>query len=150
MKLLVCDYISQVYRVRRLSKEVEDEEMEYYRAQHVVGEGAFGGYFFEFIFILGVDLGPQRSSQHELTNGAREPSQERVEGEIGDQHTVCELHNAREHEEEQERVNELEAVRCLVVVRLPQRLDDCRLRWRRRLRFGHYTARFCMQNAIQR
>lgn len=51
MKLLVCDYISQVYRVRRLSKEVEDEEMEYYRAQHVVGEGAESSVLLLFLLV---------------------------------------------------------------------------------------------------
>lgn len=51
------------------------------------------------------------------------PSQERVEGEVGDEDAVEELYDAREHEEDQERVNGLEARRGRLVVGVPQRQD---------------------------
>lgn len=65
------------------------------------------------------------------------PSQERVEGEVGDEDAIEELYDAREHEEDQERVNGLEARRSRLVVGVPQRQDGALLRARRgRLRLG--------------
>lgn len=47
------------------------------------------------------------------------PRQECIIGEVGYQDTICELHNARKHQEEQERINEFKTIWRVVVVGFP-------------------------------
>jgi len=54
------------------------------------------------------------------------PGQESVERIVGDQHTVEELHDAREHQEEEKRVDIFETVSCLFIVRFPEVLYGIR------------------------
>ena len=67
------------------------------------------------------------------------PSQERIVREVANEHAVDELHNARKHEEDEERVNEFKPVGRVVVVRLPQRVErvDGGCAVRRRGFWGH-------------
>lgn len=62
------------------------------------------------------------------------PSQECVVGKVANEYAVDELHNARKHQEDEERVDEFKPVRRVVVVRLPQRVEridrGCAVRWR--------------------
>lgn len=46
-------------------------------------------------------------------------SEERVKREVGDQETVCEDSDSREHSENHEAIYELESCRCVVLVCLP-------------------------------
>lgn len=80
----------------------------------------------------------ERRGEYELADRAREagkrhyqrhlklewrdvlPSKECIERKIGDKNAVKELRDAREHDEDQERVNELESRGRLHVVRAPE------------------------------
>ncbi len=42
------------------------------------------------------------------------PSNERVEGKVGDEGTVDKLNDARKHQEDQERIDDFESLRCVV------------------------------------
>jgi hypothetical protein len=47
------------------------------------------------------------------------PREECIVREAGYQDTIYELHNARKHQEEQERINEFETVWCIITVGFP-------------------------------
>ena len=51
------------------------------------------------------------------------PSQKCVEREVCNEDTIQELHDPREHEEDKERIDEFQSLRCVVGVGIPQRLD---------------------------
>jgi hypothetical protein len=97
-------------------------------------------------------LGAQRCSEDELTDRAREPvrsiqhlllvtnigfvpREEGVEGEARDENAVYELEDAGEDEEDEEGVDEFQAGRCGVEVRIPERMQGDRGQ-RGRGRFG--------------
>jgi len=58
-----------------------------------------------------------------LTDRTREPREEGIEREVGDEHAVDELDDTGEHDEDEERVNELEAVRRLIEIGCPEGRD---------------------------
>jgi len=76
----------------------------------------------KLMFIFGVDLRTKRSSQNELSDCAWETRQESIERKISNKNTVDELDDARQNEEEQERVDEFETIGSLVVVSVPKGL----------------------------
>jgi len=92
-----------------LSEEVVHEEMQYDGTQCEIGERALWRHVFELRPVCGVDLGSQGCREDELPDTATEACKESVEGEICDEYTVQELYDAREHEEYEEGVDELQA-----------------------------------------
>ena len=102
------------------------------------GNVPFGGHLLELGPIGWVDLGTEGCSKDELPDTARKarwaqvrdnqcerrsgvPCKEGIEGEVCNKDTVEELDDAREHQEDQERVDGLETRRGCVVVSPPQR-----------------------------
>lgn len=93
-----------------------------------------------------IQLHKRHSSQY-----YHSPSEECIERKVGYKHAIQELRDAREHEEEEECVNEFETVGCLVIVCFPECLNSICGRWRldlRRFRCHSIHKSFCNVDSL--
>lgn len=102
-----------------LTHEVSDDEVEDEVAEEEVGEGPLLANAAEFVG--GIDLHAQRDGEDEAANGGDEAGEEGVEGEGAHEGHVDELDDAGQHDVREEDVDDLQLLRCTLLVFLAQR-----------------------------
>ena len=61
-------------------------------------------------------MNTKANTQYECTNTRYEPREEGIEGKSSHQTTVDELEDAGHHDIQEERINNLQTLRCLIIV----------------------------------